>query len=229
VLHQALAARGSKDTYEAYYFPAHSYRVTAKSSVYTTGLSVLTRRPIVIDHHNAGSPVDITHRHLHPIKGLKQTRICAHVRVREPGGKTIDLFNTHLSLPSTMAREFWSGQKRLGWGRNQIAEAKNLARFVEQERTSDAFFVVGDFNALPDSPTYEYLTGEAGFTDVLSAKTAPFPTAGFMRLRMRLDHMFTGPGLRWSETELSRPFGDHESPFHLLSDHVPLVGRCVTC
>lgn len=227
-LHQSLEACGSKDTYEAYYFPAHTYRVTAKTNVYTTGLSVLTRRPILIDHHNAQNPVDITHRHLHPIKGLKQTRICAHMRVRDPNGQTIDLFNTHLSLPSAMTREFWSGEKRLGWGRNQLAEAVNLARFVKQERTSDAFFVVGDFNALPDSPTYDYLTTEAGFTDVLSAKLAPWPTAGFMSLRMRLDHMFSGRGLRWSELEQSKPFGDRASPFHLLSDHVPLVGRCQT-
>ena len=52
-----------------------------------------------------------------------------------------------------------------------------------------------------------------------------WPTAGFMRLRMHLDHVFAGPGVEWLDFEGSAPFGDKDSPFHRLSDHVPLVGR----
>ena len=228
MLHDELAARSAtkKESYEAFYFPAHKYRAAGDAHFYTTGLAVLARKPIVIDHHNAGSPVDITHRHLHPIKRLKQTRICAHVRLRMPDGPSLDVFNTHLSLPSTMTREFWSGGQRLGWGPNQVAEAKNLARFVKAERKSEAFLVVGDFNALPGSPTYDYLTNDAGLFDVMRAREEPWPTAGFMRLRMRLDHVFTGSGLSWGAFEHSRPFGDKASPFHGLSDHVPLLATC---
>ena len=89
---------------------------------------------------------------------LKQTRICAHVRFRHRTQRTfgpIDVFNTHLSLPSTLSREFWTKPRRMGWGPNQLEEAKNLANFVERERASDRFVVVGDFNALPGSPVYE--------------------------------------------------------------------------
>src|SRR4029078_13588293 len=37
MLHRALHASGKRDTYEAYYFPAHTYRVSV-APIYTTGL-----------------------------------------------------------------------------------------------------------------------------------------------------------------------------------------------
>ena len=52
-----------------------------------------------------------------------------------------------------------------------------------------------------------------------------FPTAGFMHLRMHLDHVFGSPGVRWLDMQDTRPFGDPSSPFHGLSDHMPLVAR----
>lgn len=239
MLSAALAHAKKTDAYEAYYFPAHAYRLSAQTHVYTTGLAILAHGDLVVDHHNAGTPHDITHRRLHPIRRMKQTRICAHVRFRHRTQRTfgpIDVFNTHLSLPSTLSRAFWTQPRRMGWGPNQLEEAKNLVRFVEQERASDRFLVVGDFNALPGSPVYEHLVderGERGWVDAFAHRykltldeLTSWPTAGFMRMRMHLDHVFAGRGLRWLDFDETHPFGDRTAPFHGLSDHMPMVARC---
>lgn len=233
MLAEALAAAGRPDRYEAHYFPAHAYRLSEKTHVYTTGLAVLAHASLVVDHHNARAPHDITHRRPSPIRGMKQTRICAHVRLRLRGARTpIDVFNTHLSLPSAFSRAFWTEPRRLGWGPNQLEEAKNLVRFVERERGSDRFVVVGDFNALPGSPVYQLLV-EHGWVDAFAQRyrldvpeLTSWPTAGFMRMRMHLDHVFTGRGMRWTDFDDTHPFGDRTGPFHGLSDHAPIVGRC---
>ena len=52
-----------------------------------------------------------------------------------------------------------------------------------------------------------------------------FPTAGFMHLRMHLDHVFGSQGVRWLDMQGTHPFGDLQSPFHGLSDHMPLIAR----
>lgn len=236
MLSAALGDGGQPDRYDAYYFPAHAYRLSERTHVYTTGLAMLTHGDLTVDEHNASSPHDITHRALHPVRRFKQTRICAHLRLRHgkhKGSGPIDVFNTHLSLPSTLSRAFWTQPRRLGWGPNQVAEARNLVRFVERQRESDRFVVVGDFNALPGSPVYRCLVEEHGWVDAFAAHSgmsreelARWPTAGFMRMRMHLDHVFAGPALRWLDFEDTRPFGDRAAPFHGLSDHVPMVARC---
>jgi endonuclease/exonuclease/phosphatase family metal-dependent hydrolase len=232
----ALAAKKKQDEYDAYYFPAHAYRLSAKTHVYTTGLAVLAHSDLAVDHHNAEMPHDITHRRMHPIRRIKQTRICAHVRFRSRAHRNmgaIDVFNTHLSLPSTLTRAFWTKPRRLGWGPNQLAEARNLAAFVEAERKSERFVVVGDFNSLPGSPVYDCLVGDCGWVDAFAHRyrmsveeLVSWPTAGFMRMRMHLDHVFTGSGIRWLDFDDTHPFGDRTAPFHGLSDHMPLVARC---
>lgn len=234
-LSSSLVSAGKPEAYEGYYFPAHAYRLSARTQVYTTGLAILAQSPFGVDRHNAGAPHDITHRRLHAVRRLKQTRICAHVRFRHRssrGGGAIDVFNTHLSLPSTLTREFWTEPRRLGWGPNQLAEARNLVRFVERERESDRFVVVGDFNSLPGSPVYRYLVEEHGWTDAFAKRyrfsvgeLASWPTAGFLRMRMHLDHVFSGRGVKWLDFDDTHPFGDREARFHGLSDHMPMVGR----
>jgi len=236
MLSAELAAAGKPDAYAAYYFPAHAYRLSARTYVYTTGLAVLAHESFAVDHHNAKTPHDITHRRLQPIRRFKQTRICAHIRFRDRSPRsrgTIDVFNTHLSLPSTLTRAFWTQPRRMGWGPNQLEEARNLARFVERERTSDRFVVVGDFNALPGSPVYRFLVEERGWIDAFAHRyrmsideLASWPTAGFFQMRMHLDHVFAGPGLRWLDFDGTLPFGDRTGPFHGLSDHIPMVARC---
>jgi endonuclease/exonuclease/phosphatase family metal-dependent hydrolase len=236
MLSAALADESKADAYKAYYFPAHAYRLSSGTHVYTTGLAVLAHADYAVDQHNAGTPHDITHRRMHAIRRFKQTRICAHVRFRhrtERSWGPVDVFNTHLSLPSAMSRAFWTEPRRLGWGPNQIEEAKNLVRFVDRQRTSDRFVVVGDFNALPGSPVYKYLVEEHGWIDAfaqryrLSQKELEgWPTAGFMQMRMHLDHVFCGGGLKWLDFDDTCVFGDRTARFHGLSDHMPMVGRC---
>ena len=236
MLSAALVELEKRDVYDAYYFPAHAYRLSAQTHVYTTGLAILAHADFAVDHHNAEMPHDITHRLTHLVRRFKQTRICAHVRFRHRTQRAygpIDVFNTHLSLPTTLSATFWTQPRRLGWGTNQLREAENLVRFVEQQRVSDRFLVVGDFNALPGSPAYCRLAQQDGWLDAFAHRyrmnhreLASWPTAGFMSMRMHLDHVFAGRGLRWLDFEETHPFGDRAAPFCGLSDHMPMVGRC---
>jgi hypothetical protein len=79
---------------------------------------------------------------------------------------------------------------------------------------------------------FRYLTETAGFQSAQQAlgiidgeDARAWPTAGFMRMRMHLDHLFFGNGVRFMDLEGSSRFGDRRSPFTGLSDHVPLIGR----
>jgi endonuclease/exonuclease/phosphatase family metal-dependent hydrolase len=229
-LSEALSTEGKPDGYTAYYFPAHEYKLTKTTNIYTTGLAVLARDSFHIDHHNAGKPHDITHRR--GVKNLKQTRVCAHVSFDHDDGYRFDVFNTHLSLPSLFSKEFWTGDARMGFGPNQLAEAKTLADFVDREKKSDFFVIVGDFNSLPGSPVDRYLREERGFVEAFShvrrlshEESRSFPTAGFLNLRMHLDHVYSSPLIDWLDFEDTCAFGE-TGAFHGLSDHVPLIARC---
>ncbi|MGK4001949.1 endonuclease/exonuclease/phosphatase family protein [Sorangium sp. So ce1036] len=229
-LHAALSRAERRERFVAYYFPAHTYRLTARTNIYTTGLAVIARDTFRIGHHNAERPHDITHRRR--VRRLKQTRICAHVSFEHESGQSFDVFNTHLSLPSVFAREFWTGEARMGFGPNQLEEAKVLADFVRRERRSDNFIVVGDFNSLPGSPVDRFLREEGGFVDAFAKvrclseiEARAFPTAGFMNLRMHLDHVYSSERLEWLDFAGTHPFG-HKGAFAGLSDHVPLIARC---
>ena len=118
----------------------------------------------------------------------------------------------------------------MGWGPNQLEEARSVAKFVTQERKGDNFVLVGDFNALPGSPVYRTLL-DAGFSDAFAchyhfgeADLEKWPTAGFMNLRMHLDHVFSGARLRWLDFDGTHRFGQKNGIFRGLSDHVPIVG-----
>jgi endonuclease/exonuclease/phosphatase family metal-dependent hydrolase len=182
--------------------------------------------------NNVDRPHQITHRGgLVLWENQKQTRICAQLTVTA-GGRRVHLFNTHLSLPSPFMREFWASREKMGYGPNQLREAEALASFVRENSGGDPFFVCGDFNSAPGSPVYRFLTREAGFSGAQEALGlidlgAPkaFPTAGVARLRMHLDHFFGAPAVEWLDMDGTRPYGDKVSPFHGLSDHVPLIVR----
>ncbi len=151
--------------------------------------------------------------------------------MHRPTGKNLDIFNTHLSLPSAFRPEFWTKKQRMGFGANQLEEARALQTFVERERKCDGFVVTGDFNSLGGSPVYRYLTEDAKLADPFvthhkfdTKQLNEFATAGFMNLRMRLDHMFSGPGIDWKGFEDTYPVHDVQSRFRGLSDHMPLIG-----
>jgi endonuclease/exonuclease/phosphatase family metal-dependent hydrolase len=230
-LGDAFAAAGKPCPYKAFYFRAHAYG-PSRLPVYTTGLAMLVHLGrLQVIGHNQDQPHQIHHSGIVLWKNQKQTRICAHLTVAH-GGRPVHLFNTHLSLPSPFAREFWAMREKMGYGRNQLKEAESLASFVKRHAADDPYLVCGDFNSAPGSPVYRYLTSDAGFRgaqetlgliDLRSPRA--FPTAGVARLRMHLDHFFAGPSVRWLDMEGTQPFGDKSSPFHGLSDHVPLIVR----
>lgn len=234
-LEEAFAARGAPFPYDGYYFRAHANRIR-RLAITTHGLAVLVNgRRLTVETHNVESPHPITHHHVERFRDRKQARICAHLAVRDVSGRRLHVFNTHVSLPTPFARGFWTRPERMGWGPNQLHEARTLAAFVRRHAGTEPFVVCGDFNSAPGSPVFRYLTEEVGFRSaqadlgVLDPGDARvWPTAGFLRLRMHLDHLFHGNGVRFLDLEGSARFGDRRSPFTGLSDHVPLVGtlRC---
>jgi endonuclease/exonuclease/phosphatase family metal-dependent hydrolase len=222
----ALRGRGKRHRYVAHYFPAHTYKLMGGTNFYTTGLAILARDDFRILGHNAHQPKDITHRT--NLVRLKQTRICAHVAFEHRNGERMELFNTHLSLPSFLAREFWTRPARLGFGKNQLEEAKLLATFIREHRKCENFVIVGDFNSLPGSPVDQFFQEECGFKSAfvgLRGSSRGFATAGFMNLRMHIDHLYCSPSLDWLDLDGTHGFDSH-GVFSGLSDHVPLIARC---
>ena len=152
------------------------------------------------------------------------------MRLTDARGRPFHIFNTHLSLPTPFAREFWSAKDKMGYGVNQINEAKRLCTFIQNHAGREPFIVCGDFNSPPGSPVYRWLRDEAGLISAQETlgvinPTHPrgFPTAGLMRLRMHLDHLFSNDRVQWRDLDETAPFG--RGRFHGLSDHVPLIGR----
>jgi endonuclease/exonuclease/phosphatase family metal-dependent hydrolase len=231
-LEEAQRELGRSCVHEALYFRAHDYRVGSRS-FYTTGLAILVDTTRVkIDAHNVEAPHHITHHHIARVKDRKQTRICAHLKVKDLAGHPLHVFNTHLSLPTPFERAFWSRKVKMGFGPNQLEEAKTLCAFVRKHAGDDPFIVCGDFNSPPESPVYRHLVEQAELRAAQAAlgqatRLHAFPTAGFMHLRMHLDHLFSGGKVKWLDLKDTRPFGDPEGPFHGLSDHVPLLGSFI--
>ncbi len=226
---RAFERSGLVFPYDAFHFRAHTYQFRS-TTLYTTGLAVIVNRSrLRVVGHNVLSPHAITHHHVERLRDSKQSRICAHVKLATPAGRPFHVFNTHLSLPTPFTREFWSEREKMGFGMNQLFEAKKLAAFVQAHADGEPFVVGGDFNSSPASPVYRYLSEEVGWTGAqevlkqIDRSHRGFPTAGFFRLRMHLDHLFGGNGIRWVDLAGTEPFG--RGPFHGLSDHVPLIAR----
>ncbi|MBI4816477.1 MAG: endonuclease/exonuclease/phosphatase family protein [Deltaproteobacteria bacterium] len=235
VLSQALEQAGKTRRFRSYYYPAHQYAL-GNAKLYTTGLGVLVADDLEVLSHNADAPHDITHRKTKTFGRLKQTRICAHVRIRNRRGESLDVFNTHLSLPAFTGKEFFVEEARMGYGRNQIEELASLVGFVEKESENRPFLLMGDFNSLSGSAVYQEVLRALPVVDPFPDLTGldplslrkTWPTAGFMNLRMRIDHMFLGRGLVCRDIEGTHPFGQRDGLWHGLSDHVPVLGRFTT-
>ena len=232
ILEAAFAASDRPFPYDGFYFRAHANRIR-RLNITTHGLAILVNtRRLRVESHNVESPHHITHHHVERFRDRKQARICAHIHVSDPSGRRLHVFNTHISLPTPFARGFWTHPARMGWGVNQLHEARTLANFVRHHAGGEPFVICGDFNSAPGSPVFRYLTERVGFHSaqqdlgVLDPEDVKgWPTAGFMRMRMHLDHFFFGNGVRFLDLDGSMRFGDRKSPFAGLSDHVPLIGR----
>ena len=232
ILEAAFAASDRPFPYDGFYFRAHANRIR-RLNITTHGLAILVNtRRLRVAAHNVDSPHHITHHHVERFRDRKQARICAHVELVDSHGRHLHVFNTHISLPTPFAARFWTRPERMGWGPNQLREAHTLAAFVRRHAGDEPFVVCGDFNSAPGSPVFRYLTRRVRFASaqqvlgqIDEADPRAHPTAGFMRLRMHLDHIFYGNGVRFVDLEGTHPFGDRRSPFAGLSDHVPLIGR----
>jgi len=228
----SLAARSRPFRYEAFYFKAH-VNVVRDVALSSMGLAVIVDRgALSVDKHNVHDPHRITHHHVQRLKDRKQNRICAHMRLTDAAGRPLHIFNTHLSLPTPFAAEFWRVKEKMGYGVNQLHEARTLAAFVKRQSAGEPFIVCGDFNSPPGSPVFRYLTDEVGFAcaqrdlrQIDGVTPREFPTAGFLRLRMHLDHLFGGNGIGWEDLEGTCPYGEPSSPFHRCSDHMPIIAR----
>jgi endonuclease/exonuclease/phosphatase family metal-dependent hydrolase len=230
-LEHAFERRPPPFPYDAFYFRAHVNRL-GNTPLQSMGLAILVHRyRIKIDAHNCESPHNITYHHVLRWKDRKQTRICAHMKLIAPGSRPFHVFNTHLSLPTPFSKTFWTGSQRMGFGVNQLHEAKTLAAFIHRHAGNEPFIVCGDFNSPPASPVYRYLTEDCGLIGVqrhlsqINGNPREFPTAGFMNLRMHLDHLFSGGPVQWHDLEGTCRYGDRSSPFWGKSDHMPLIGR----
>lgn len=218
--------------YEAFYFRAHTYQL-GDTPLYTTGLAILVNKErLKVEGHNVESPHHITHHHVERFKDRKQSRICAHMRIATLDNRPLHIFNTHLSLPTPFAKGFWSQKDKMGFGSNQLMEADTLAKFIRLHAKDEPFVVCGDFNSPPGSPVFKYLTEEAKLVSAQAhlkqidpSQLRAFPTAGFMRMRMHLDHLFSGGPLEWLDLSDTYPLDHPENKFRGLSDHVPLIGR----
>ncbi len=153
------------------------------------GPQVQALRAHALLHHGARDPrprrlrgrspqrVDSARHHAPALARDPALQADAHLRARPlpapdaAGRSGPSTFSTRTSAFRARSRGS-SGPSRggLGWGPNQVAEARNLARFVERERKDDRFVVVGDFNALPGSPVYRYLVEEHGWRDAFAER-----------------------------------------------------------
>jgi endonuclease/exonuclease/phosphatase family metal-dependent hydrolase len=229
-LEREFKKHGRVMPYRAWYFPAHTYQLGVVK-LYTTGLAMLVNaQQLEVVADNGQKPHHITYHSSKRLKKVKQTRIAAHLQLEDTKGRRFHVFNTHLSLPTPWAREFWSEKRKMGYGRNQLEEARAVRDFIEATAKSEPFLLVGDFNSAPASPVYRYLTSEckfAGAQEVLKqidpARHDSFATAGFLNLRMHLDHVFGGNRIAFGDMNDTHAFGDPKSRFHGMSDHVPLI------
>lgn len=217
--------------YRAIYFPAHAYQLGAVK-FYTTGLAMLVNtQTLDVVGDNANEPFPITFHGSERLRKVKQTRIAAHLRLEDKRGRKFHVFNTHLSLPTPWASEFWKQDVRMGFGANQLSEAKAVQQYAQSTAGHEPYIICGDFNSAPTSPVYRYLTeqeklfgAQAVLKQIDPARADGFATAGFMRWRMHLDHVF-GRGVEFVDLDDTKSFGDKDSVFSGLSDHVPLITK----
>jgi endonuclease/exonuclease/phosphatase family metal-dependent hydrolase len=222
----ACAALGKACHYRGLYFPGHVTRLW-RMPVASCGLAILVHEArFQITSHNADAPWSIPSERVDPLRG---PRICAHVRLVDPRGQPLHVFNAHLSLPLPLPQLlFWRLPRRLGYAGNQLAESRAVAKLIRGEVGHEPFVLCGDFNATPGSPVLRHLTDDAGFHVARRARLpdgSREPTFSAMGVALQLDYLFCGGGAAWFDIDGTYPVDAREGPFMGLSDHVPVVAR----
>ncbi|MFT5435172.1 MAG: endonuclease/exonuclease/phosphatase family metal-dependent hydrolase [Myxococcota bacterium] len=212
--------------YQAQFYPAQGH--TRAYPLYSTGLAILHRSTLARLDHNGHEPLDITHRRIARLAKMKQKRICAWSRFRTEQNEIFDVFNTHLSLPAFLQRTTGG---RFGESDNQLSEIDSVLACVDDCGHANNALLVGDFNAIPGSRVYNRVLETSSMRDAHATwlgaeppQMMKMPSAGFMNLRYRLDHIFSGPQVEFHDFHATSPYGKAH-PWQALSDHAPLVGR----
>lgn len=228
-LNYHVALRGGTTPYRALFYRAHGH--DRRLPLLSTGLAILYREDLNLVAHNAEEPWFITHHRLPRMQKLKQQRICAHARFELAPGETFDVFNTHLSLPAFLQRHVGHTAGRFGEADNQVEEVRKLLECAREFGDVDRGILVGDFNARPGSRVHRFVCEQSPFRDAFSLhlgltdeQAAAIPSASFLHLRFRLDHVFTGPGVHVDAFPLADRW-DAAHPMRGLSDHAPIMGQ----
>jgi len=147
--------------------------------------------------------------------------------IASPNGR-FTIFSTHLS----------GGDPDIN-----LFQARELADYIEQHRMRGPAILTGDFNADPDSPAIQTLTGEHGFVDVYAAANPnvpgftccqcildgyfnPFDTCPLIPLQEKIDYLFLIPGTEFrgevisSDLFLGAPVMQPNGELLRASDHV---------
>ena len=233
------ARRGGQvpDAYEAYYFPAHAYRLSARhQAVHDGARHPRALRTSSVDHHNAESPHDITHRRLHAIRRIKQTRICAHLRFRHRSGapSSPSTSSTRISACRAPCRAS-SGRSRGAWAGVPTSSRRREPREVRRARARErplrrgrrlqraaglARLPVPGRRARVGRRLRPPLQASRGGADEL-AHRGLHAHADAPRPRVHGARACAG-----STSTTPIPSAIATAPFHGLSDHVPMVARC---
>lgn len=184
---------------------------------FENGNGVLSRFPIVDKE---------VFRFPHQVDPFENRSVIRAVIASPRGSFTI--FSTHLSGGNSTVN---------------LQQALDLADFIASRRTAGPAFLTGDFNAQPDSPAIQALTGEYGFIDVYASVNPddpgftccvcilegyfnPFDSCPRTPLQERIDYLFLIPGLDYkgevvsSSLLLNTPFTDASDDLLWASDHV---------
>jgi endonuclease/exonuclease/phosphatase family metal-dependent hydrolase len=188
---------------------------------FENGNGVLSRFPIVEKE---------VFRFPHQVDPFENRSVIRAVIASPRGPFTI--FSTHLSGGSSTVN---------------LQQALDLAEFIASRRTAGPAFLTGDFNAQPDSPSIQALTGEYGFIDVYATVKPddpgftccvciledyfnPFDSCPRIPLQERIDYLFLIPGLEYkgevvsSSLLLNAPITETGGGLLWASDHVGVEG-----
>jgi len=175
---------------EALGFPHSARCVTRRFSQGDFGLALLSRFPIIKEER-----YDLSHRQREP-------RYCFRADLEIETGARIHVFNCHLGLS---ARERRFQQSRM------LSKAILLS-----EELKDPVVLMGDFNDRPVPVVHRRLRGH--FVDVFrSIRSRCGHTFRWGPLALKLDHIYTSPGVRVLTSRVGN------GPLSLVaSDHRPL-------
>ena len=133
-------------------------------------------------------------------------RVCQVALLKSESGKLFRICNVHLDHESDEAR---------------ILATKQILKFFGKIDLSIPFFIMGDFNALPDSKTIKYFSEYKSIPIVDLTKDIEVSYHGFGTVCEKIDYIFTSTDTS-SLTEGITVWNDEKNGRYL-SDHYPIT------